>query len=75
MDQGNDMLVRRFSFDKEASGLKRYPFKEMGIGDTFVTKSSESNRVKAAACSYGKRHGQKFRTRVVDNEVECTRVS
>ncbi len=75
MSQGQEVMVRRFTFDKAQTRDNRYPFQEMNVGDTFTTASTESNRVKAAASTYGKRHGRKYRTRVVDAIVECTRVA
>lgn len=48
-------------------GVARYPFEEMEIGDSFFVSHSLGESVKAAYCSYGKRHNKKFVSRRVGN--------
>lgn len=57
-------------------GLRRYPFNQMEVGDSFaVPKDADSKAVRTAAYCYGGRHGMKFACRKVDDGYRIWRVS
>lgn len=50
----------------------RFPFRDMKVGDSFLTKV-EQRLVAAAASDYGRRNGIKFATRKVLGGTRCWR--
>lgn len=53
--------------------LQSYPFGEMLIGDSFLTRQPRS-RVAPAASDYGRRHGKRFSVRVDGDALRVWRV-
>jgi len=53
--------------------LQRYPFSDMKIGDSFLTRQPR-NRVAAAASDYGKRHSKQFSVRRDGEQLRVWRI-
>ena len=54
---------------------RKYPFKEMEVGDSFVVEEENYNRVRQAAYSYSHRHKIKLAVkRGLDGKFHCWRV-
>ncbi len=53
---------------------KRYPFKDMEVGDSFLTDAPQQ-WASAAAIVHGKRVGQKFTTRVENGGTRVWRIA
>lgn len=51
-----------------------YPFKEMGIGDSFIVPPERSERLRNAAHAHGARAGKKFAVRKQPDGVRCWRI-
>lgn len=64
---------------KKGSGRPRkYPFKDMEVGDSFFAKNDKGvtpilNRIQYLASIYGRRYKYRFATRKVNNGVRCWR--
>jgi hypothetical protein len=56
------------------SGKSRYPFDQMGVGDSFLVTDRPIARVSASAHAYGKVHGQKFSCRSLEGGIRVWRV-
>jgi hypothetical protein len=58
--------------------LRKYPFDDMNIGDSFWARRDEEPSLRVAASSWGKRHGAKFKiARVTERDtpvLRCWRV-
>lgn len=52
-----------------------YPFHRMDVGDYFDVGLRKANSAHAAACQYGKRHGQSFATRRMGRFLRVWRLS
>lgn len=64
----------------EGSGMgavRKYPFREMEIGDSFDTGSVAPSKVRCAASAYGSRHNTKYTVRIdaASGGYRCWRVS
>ena len=55
---------------------RKYPFKDMKVGDSFVVSPENVFSVRSTSCEYGKRYGWKFSTRRVSRtEYRCWRIA
>lgn len=54
--------------------LRKYPFAEMGIGDSFLCGGRRS-AIATAASTYGKANGKRFATRQTPDGIRVWRVS
>ena len=63
------------------ASLRKYRLCEMEVGDSFTVPFHEDGpkktqaRVCAVASRYGKKHGKRFETRLLDGEVGCWRMA
>jgi hypothetical protein len=57
-----------------ARGVRKYPFSDMEVGDSFSLPRIERLKVKEAAKGYGRRSGRKLRVATTNDEVRCWRV-
>jgi hypothetical protein len=54
---------------------RKYPFKEMEVGDSFAVEEENYNRVRQAAYSYSFRNGIKLAVkRGLDGKFHCWRI-
>lgn len=60
---------------ERGSGARKYPFPEMGIGDSFRVNDAVLGKVQAASFQYGKVHGVKFSVRKDGDGYRCWRIS
>lgn len=59
-----------------AHGSQLFPFPDMEVGDSFAFPSTLDNRVRTAACNWGKTHGgKKFSVRKYGNGHRCWRIA
>ena len=62
-------------------GGRKYPWTEMKVGDSFIVtvdteqQTAVQGTVAGSARAYGKKHGQKFTTRIVDGGVRVWRTA
>jgi hypothetical protein len=56
-------------------GLKKYPFGDMEIGDSFFVPSDKYRAVINASQIYGKRWERKFSVAKVDGGARCWRIA
>lgn len=52
----------------------RYPWIDMGVGDSFLAKDTTLKRICSAACNAGKRLNKKFRVAAVDGGFRVWRM-
>jgi hypothetical protein len=48
--------------NKAGRGGKKYPFRDMAVGDSFAVAPADFDQAKAAAHSFARRHGVSFIT-------------
>ena len=53
---------------------RKYPFKEMEVGDSFLANGIKEKTVKSIAYAEGHRLGKKFACRTVDGVVRVWRI-
>jgi len=56
------------------SGRKKYPLREMEVGDSFVVDADQHTRLMSAVAYFGKRNNRKYSIRKVDGSLRCWRV-
>ena len=52
----------------------KYPFGELGVGDSFLAPPTKCQSLKAAASQYKRLHGVNFTTRIVEDGVRIWRI-
>lgn len=53
----------------------KYPFREMGVGDSFFVAAAKRSQITSTVSYAGRRQGKRFITRaVIENGVKGTRV-
>ena len=68
-------IEKNISIAEALTSRNKYPFPKMKVGDSFFVEDiMDKHVVRAAAYSYGKYHGKKFRTRTVDGGVRVWRI-
>ncbi len=74
-------IDERVPVPKPRLGGGKYPWGEMKVGDSFFVAvdkeppSAVQGTVSGSARAYGKKHGQKFTTRIVDGGVRVWRTA
>lgn len=53
---------------------EKYNFSAIEIGQS-AEYEGERGRISACVCQYGKRHGRKYSTKIIEGKVIVTRVS
>ena len=53
---------------------RKYPFDDMGVGDSFFLPVADREKINSAARYYGKREDKKFSIKKFDNGYRCWRI-
>ena len=74
-------IEEKVPMPKPRLGGAKYPWGEMKVGDSFFVAveneqpSTVQGTVAGSARAYGKKHGNKFTTRIIDGGVRVWRIS
>lgn len=52
----------------------KYPFSDMGVGDSFSVPSSDAQKVRSAAGQHARRKGGTFSIRAMGDHARCWRI-
>lgn len=67
-------IEKNIPIPERKHGIVRYPFIDMGIGESFLAPIEKENSVKVAAAQFGKRHDMLFLARIVHGGIRVWRV-